>query len=166
MARREVDTIQLATGPYDVDKASGVIVAERIKYRHYKAEELQLARDFVRKALLPGKYYFDFYLMTEAARHIASVMQPPTLKDIVPWLMRVDAVCFKGNQVWIIEFKERMRPSGVGQLVSYRKLWQEQYGFGKRLLLGYVVRDDDPTLHSTLNENEIEWWVVPREERP
>jgi len=165
MARREVDTLQLATGPYEVDKLSGPVVAGSIKFRHYKAEELDLARDFVKSAALPGTYFFDYYLMTDAARHIASFMQPPMLKDIVPWLMRVDLVVFQGNKVWIIEFKDRLRPSGVGQLLSYKKLWLEQYGSGKGINLGYVARDDDPTLHSTLTENKITWWIVPKTER-
>lgn len=162
MAKGKIDTIQLATGPYVVTRKNALQIAERIKYRHYKPDELELAKDFVRQALLPGKYYFDYYLMTEAAKKIWEEQAPPTLSDVVPWCMRVDAVVFIGRKVWLLEFKERLRPSGVGQLLTYERLWKEQYGGGKPVLLGYVARVDNADMHSTLEEKGIRWWIVPK----
>lgn len=162
MVKGTIDTLQLATGPYDVNRNTGYLLADEIKYRHYKPDELTLAKDFVRMALLPGKYFFDYYLMTDSARKIVEGMEPPMLKDIVPWLMRVDCVVFIGRKAWLIEFKERLRPSGVGQLLTYEKLWKEQYGGDKPVILGYVARVDDKTMHSTLEDKGIRWWIIPK----
>jgi len=162
MARGEIDTIQLATGPYEVNRKNALEIVDRIKYRHYKPDELELAKDFVRRAILPGKYYFDYYLMTRAAKKIYEEMEPPMLKDVVPWLMRVDCVVFIGRKTWLLEFKERLRPAGMGQLVAYQQLWKEQYGANRPILLGYVARVDNLDMHSTLEEMGIRWWIVPK----
>ena len=162
MARGKIDTIQLATGPYVVNRQNAEAIVDRIRFRHYKPDELELAKDFVRRAMLPGEYYFDYYLLTEAARRIAEEQAPPMLKDVVPWMMRVDCVVFIGRKVWIIEFKDRLRPSGLGQLVTYEKLWKEQYGANRPVILGYVARVDNPDMHSTLDEKGIRWWIVPK----
>jgi len=63
--------------------------------------------------------------------------------------------------VYILEIKERLRPSGVGELISYKQLFLEQYQPTQEIVLGYVVRRDDETLHSLLSKEQIRLWVVP-----
>jgi len=161
MVKRKSDIIQMATGPYEVNQQTCLAIAERIKYRHYKPDELEIAKDFIRGCYLPGKYFFDVYLMTKTAEEIFKTGGPPMLKDLVPWLYRIDAVCYKARTVYILEIKERLRPSGVGELIVYKQLFREQYEPDKELVLGYVVRRDEETLHSTLSKEQIRLWVVP-----
>jgi len=165
MVERKRDYLQLATGPYVVNKATAPTVAEVIKYRHYKPEELQLAKDFVRRCYLPGNYFFDVYLLTYSAKVIEETMAPPALSDIVPWMMRIDCVVVKPGRIWILEIKQRLRAYGLGQLDAYKQLYQAQFHPTKEISLGYVCRDDDPTLHTLLALKGIRLWVVPVKER-
>jgi len=161
VAKRKSDLIQLATGPYEINRDNCIAQAERIRYRHYKPDELEIAKDFIRGCYLPGKYFFDVYLLTAAAKEIFKTIDIPMLKDLVPWLMRIDAICYKARTVFILEIKERLRPSGIGELVTYKQLFLEQYQPDKEIVLGYVVRRDDPTLHTLLSKEQISLWVVP-----
>jgi len=150
------DTITLATGPYDVNTKNSSLMAEKIRYRHYKPDELQIAKAFIRKPYIVGQYFFDYYLLTDAAMRIIEIEVPPKLADIVPWMQRIDAVLFKGKKVFIIEFKDRLRASGIGELLTYRELWEKQYGFGREVELIYVYRDEDPTFHRVLERHKIQ----------
>jgi len=160
MGKGHFDTIQLATGPYEITKETAIAMADRIRFRHYKPDELKIAKDFIRWFVLKGTYYFDYYLMTKEAHKILELHAPPMLKDIVPWLSRIDCVVFKGKDVFIIEFKDRLRKSGIGELVSYKQLYREQYQPTGPLHLWYVVRHDDESLHSTCNALGIAVRVV------
>ena len=164
MAKRKEDIILLATGPYEVNKRTAQAVIPHIKFRHYKREEREIAEDFIKQVRIVGRYFFDFYLMTNAARRIIRDKAPPMLKDAVPWMMRVDMVIFKGRTIFLCEIKERLRPSGIGELLTYKNLWLRQYGFGKAVELVYICRIDDPTLHSSLEDHSISLHVVPKGE--
>jgi len=91
-------------------------------------------------------------------------MAPPALSDIVPWMMRIDCVVVKPGRIWILEIKQRLRAYGLGQLDAYKQLYQAQFRPTKEISLGYVCRDDDPTLHTLLTLKGIRLWVVPVKE--
>jgi len=160
MGRKPTETIQLATGPYHVTTENAKIQAERIKYRHYKPEELELAKDFIRKPYIVGTYYFDYYLMTYRAQQILEREDPQSLTALIPWMQRIDALLLKGKSVYLIEFKNRLVSQGIGELLTYRDLYIRQYESNKEVKMLYVVRHDDPTFHSTLEAQNISLIVV------
>jgi len=149
------------TGPYVVNKDTAAEVVPHVRFRHYKPAELEIARKFIADATLPGTYYFDVYLRTAASDTIVYEMQPLDTADAAPWMLRIDAICVKPGAVWIIEFKDRLRPSLIGQLLSYASLYKTQYQPKKPILTAGVVGRDDPTLHPILQEHEIRLILSP-----
>lgn len=152
--------ILMATGPYVVNDETAPLVVEKIRFRHYQADELEIAKRFIRKCYLSGTYYFDMYLQTTESRKVMPQTYPFPLNDAVPWMDRIDAVCFKDKVAWIIEFKDRLRYSGIGQLEGYSDLFREQYEHKGRINKLYVVGLDKPDLHDTLVRLDIRWRVV------
>jgi len=162
MARGEIDTIQLATGPYDVTRKNALEIAERIRFRHYKPEELELGKDFIRRAILPGKYYFDVYIVTKEAEKVMEARGDRALASAVPYMYRIDAICIRPPRTWIIEIKHRLLPSGLGELMTYKPIYIRQYRPVKGVWLGYVARTDNESMHEPLRDNGVRWWIVPK----
>jgi len=160
MAKRKAGEIKLAHGPFWVDKRTGPIIARKVRFRHYKPDELEIARRFVKEAFLVGTYYFDFYLMTEEAKRILEKYEEWDIARVIPWMHRIDIVVFKARVVYLVEVKERLRYSGIGELIGYRRLFRKQYPTKKHIALGYVCAVDSPTLHPVLRELGIRLWVV------
>jgi len=163
MAKTTREEILKAIGPFTVTKATAPIVVGKIKFRHFKPEEMQAAKAFVKAVYIEGDYYFDWLLWTDQARFIFEKMKPLDISDVIPWMMRIDCVIRKGRAWWLIEIKDRLTSSGIGQLLAYKKLFEEQHPKFRKIILGYVVLEDNPTLHSTLKAFDIALWVVKPE---
>ena len=60
---------------------------------------------------------------------------------------RIDMIAWQGSQPWIIEVKERVSPSVLGQLQTYRQLWLEENPDAPEPRLVAIGRySDDDTL--------------------
>jgi hypothetical protein len=150
----------MASGPYVLTRENAPLMASTINYRHYKPEELQIARNFVSQGHILGTWFFDVFLETPRSREILASMQPTTTGEAQPWMNRIDAVAREGRVTHVIEFKDALRPGGIGQLVYYGPEYARQYDPSALIQLDYVVHVDRPELHSTLEENEIRLWLV------
>jgi len=154
--------IELALGPYEVNVYTARKVAREIVYRHYKPIELKIARQFIRECILPGTYYFDVYLLTPEAEQFMARYPPHYWRMAIPYLMKIDAVCYQPEAAWILEFKEELRPSAIGQLITYKDLFTEQYNPEQPVSLMAVVIQDKPALHYTLQRNLIQLKVLTK----
>lgn len=152
MAKGRVGEIELSVGPYFVTKETAEEMARKIYFRHFKPEELELAREFIRRAILEGYFYFDVYLTTAAAEKLLEEVPEIKIPLAVPWMLRIDAVCWTTGVVWLIEFKERIRTSGIGQLISYKDLFEKQYKPQRPINLMYVAKYDAPELHPLMDK--------------
>ena len=62
---------------------------------------------------------------------------------------RIDVLAWQGDQVTIIEVKERVTPSSLGQILTYRHLWSEEHPELPEPALTIIGRySDDDTLRS------------------
>ena len=52
---------------------------------------------------------------------------------------RIDAVGYKGDQIWIFEVKPDMGLAALGQLLAYKELWIRDRGDKDRLRLAAVT---------------------------
>lgn len=154
------DLIDLAIGPYDVNKANAWLMSEKIWFRHYKADELKLAKEFVRRGELLGRYFFDVYLSNERTRQVLEMTGFGGISEATPWFDRIDATCESEDGLYLIEFKERLRYSGVGQLLGYKPQYIQQYSPEIPVKLGYVAHIDKPELHDLLKEHKIRLWLI------
>jgi len=141
--------IQLARGPYDVDEQTGPRVAQEVWFRHFRPAELWIAREFIRKAILPGRYYFDVYLLTEEAEDFIRKEPEALWRMAIPYMHRIDAVCYYDNKVALIEFKLRLKYSAIGQLAGYRDWFKRQYAPREEVELIAVYRFERPELWET-----------------
>ena len=152
--------IELASGPYEITRENAPVMASKIVYRHYKPDELEIAREFVRQGHILGTWFFDVFLETPRSKDILASMSPTTAGEATPWMDRIDAVAHEGRMTHIIEFKDALRPGGIGQLLYYGKAYREQYDPKALIQLEYVVHVDRPERHTTLEENGIRLWIV------
>jgi len=152
--------LEYGVGPYVIKKETAEAYVDRIRFRHFKPDELEIAKEFVRKGLLPGTYFFDVYLPTESVRKAIEAL-PPRYKR-VPYvgMLRIDAICYKPNLIWILEFKERFRPSGIGELMAYRRVFQKEFKPKQEIILGYIASEKDPDMEKVMNYYNIRYWVV------
>ena len=160
MAKKQSALIKLAVGPYRVNLETSRKLAPEIHYRHYKPVELETARRFIEKCMLAGTYYFDVYLASDISSKIAPNLEPNLLPSAVPYMYRIDALCHRMDAIHIIEFKERLRPSAIGELLVYETMFKEQYKPAKKIELDVVAHYDAPSLNSTLERLDIRKWVV------
>jgi len=163
MAKSPEALIELAKGPYIVTAETGPILADRITFRHFRRMELLIGREFIRRAIIPGEYYFDVYLFTEEALDWMRRMPEELWRAAVPYAHRIDAVCFRPEEVALIEFKPRLKYSAIGQLLGYRDWFRRQYKPDKPLRLVTVCLYDRPELHETCAKEGIEVILLKRE---
>jgi len=147
-------------GPYRVTKETGPDIAKIVRFRHYKPEELEVARRFIAKALLPGDYKFDVYLLTERAKEIMKRLLPKQKALAIPWMARIDMVCEDPYYTWIIEVKQELRRSGIGELMNYRDLYVQQYRPIRPVRLAYVAKIDDLDVHRSCVRRRIKVFLV------
>ena len=69
-------------------------------------------------------------------------------------------MCIDGDTAYIIEFKDRARPSGLGQLVTYRDLWVRQTGWTGKVVMRYIVGEGDPQVEEVARKMGIEVIVL------
>ena len=152
--------IELASGPYVITALNAAQMAAKIIYRHYKPDELEIARRFVASGRILGTWFFDVFLETPRSKDILANYGVTTAGEATPWMDRIDAVAHEGRMTHIIEFKDVLRPGGIGQLLYYGKAYREQYDPKALIQLEYVVHVDRPERHTTLEEQGIRLWIV------
>jgi len=168
MAQESWALIELAKGPYEVTPATAEIIADKIRFRHFRPGELLLGKEFIRRCIIPGTYYFDVYLLTEEAIDWMRRQPEAVWRMGIPYAHRIDAVCFTDDLIWLIEFKIRLKYSGIGQLAGYEDWFKRQYRFGKPVQTLVVFWYDRPELHETCKRLRIKmlqmteiahrWW--------
>jgi len=154
------DLIELAIGPYRVNKANAWLIAEQIHFRHYKADELKLAKEFIRRGELLGTWFFDVYLANERSAKVLDMTGFGGISEATPWFDRIDATCLSEGEQYIIEFKDRLNYSGIGQLLGYKPQYIDQYSPEAPVKLGYVYHIDKPELHELAYEHSIRLWRI------
>ena len=154
------ELIKLAVGPYHVDVYTGPEIAEKARFRHFHPYEVLLAKEFIRKACLPGTYYFDVYLLTEEAKDWM-VKQPENWARMVEvGAHRIDATCETAAEIWLLEFKLRLKYSAIGQLASYRDWFKRDYTPTKPVKAMGVYTLDRPELHETCEKLDIKLYQL------
>jgi hypothetical protein len=76
--------------------------------------------------------------------------------------MRIDGVCETSDTVWIAEIDNRLRPSSIGKLRTYMRLYAEQYAPKKPIRLLAAAAEDNEAMHSVLAAEGIRWWIAPK----
>jgi len=123
------------------------VAVRYISFPHYKPQEAAVMRNFIRYGPLRGYWFFDVPLHTPQSLRLFRAADPLYRRESRLYVKRIDAVCITETTCWILEVKERLRPSGIGELAMYRDLFEEQYEVDRPRRMGYVYRTPDPVLY-------------------
>jgi len=129
-----------------------------VKFPHYKPEEIEVMRRFLALNRLEGIY--TFWVVLDTPQSVELRRKHASEPTIWMWQKQIDAICETEKEIWIIEVKERVRPSAVGQLLVYQDLYVKQYNPVKNVKKLLIARLDDPSIHDTLKRYKIRWELV------
>ena len=137
-------------------------VSPGIPYRipHYKREEYEIAIKWLTQYAPEGEIHFDWRL---PVRYVPTeVKGDPKLE--AAWLHlkqeRIDAVVETEKEIILVEIKDVVRKSAIGQLIHYKRRFEEEYKPEKPIKLMIVAGEDDPEVRKTAEEEGIEVVVV------
>jgi len=130
------------------------------KLPHFKKEEYEVMKEFLNRRILVGEWKFDVKLFPPE-RPLRPFETP---LDYRIWqhlhAKRIDAVCIDAAFTWILEVKDLLRPSAIGQLYVYKHLYERQYKPVKPIRLGIVVGELDPQVLEVCREHGIKVWCM------
>lgn len=69
---------------------------------------------------------------------------------------RVEAVLENASEIRVVEVKDRLVPSAIGELLTYRELGKSVFNPSKKLRLLCVFQQDDVQLHAGFQSSGIE----------
>ena len=73
---------------------------------------------------------------------------------------RIDAVAETPDTIYVIEIKDRLRPSAVGQALTYKTLYTEQFNPTKPVTAAIIARYGDPDMQHVCDTYQIKTWVI------
>lgn len=73
---------------------------------------------------------------------------------------RIDVVAARGAETYIIEIKERASMAAIGQLITYRELYEKRYGHGRVTGLIIVAEHVDPDIRGVIEKFKIKLFLV------
>ena len=143
---------------YEKGRAIGIKI--KPPFPHFKEHEVRIMQAFLDQHLLPGEYEFSVDLFPE----IRPLRPGEDPSMYFGWMMlrakRIDAICRTVDAIWLLEVKDVLRPSAVGQLLTYRALYDRQFHPLLPIRLGVVCGEDDELVRPACVEQGIVVWVM------
>lgn len=132
-----------------------------IKFPHYTSEEEFIAKQFILSGTLKGEWYADVKLKSRKANWIHDYKEPWRSMWEALTAKRIDLLCINPKAIYIIEVKRYMLSSGIGQLITYRNMFLEEYRPDVPVYLYYVTYYHDPDIVALAKKLGIyTWWMV------
>ena len=127
---------------------------------HMRPGEVALFRRFLKKDPLPdSSYTFDLHLGQGGP---TDPTWPAWLRAMATSLTqkRVDLVAHNPSGWWLLEMKVRAGPGAVGQLLTYRTLFRQQFPNRQPLHLGIVADRNAYDMTATYAQFAIRLFLV------
>ena len=132
----------------------------KAKYPHARIWEEAIIDKFKTKYGIKGEWIHDLRLKIKDPEDY--IFQ--TEKERQMWrnqtAKRVDITIIKTRSIYVIEVKDRLRPSAIGQALTYKTLYEWQYKPKKRVIPGIVTEFTDPDMLDVAKHYGITVWVV------
>lgn len=132
----------------------------RVKYPHMIRQEIVIWKRFL-------KSYGDRFTRFKYDVHVGKgIREVPgfdkKLQDMAVRLTqkRIDVVAALGGETYIIEIKDRAGMSAIGQLLTYRLLYEKRFGLGRISGLIIVAEGIDPDIQEVLKIFNIKIFIV------
>lgn len=127
---------------------------------HFSSIEQLLFAEYVRAFNLWGLYVFDVPLQTISEESLKKY--DPIIAEQIRYLtaFKIDALrVHDDGSVTLIEVKRRPLLSGIGQLLSYSKLFREQYENPIREL-HFVTTFENTAVRRLCEDHNIKYYVI------
>lgn len=77
---------------------------------------------------------------------------------------QIDMVFEKENEIWLVEAKEKLNFEALGQVLTYEKLYREQFSPQKALKLGIVCEEGDSGIEQACQSQGMKVFILPEQE--
>jgi len=122
--------------------------------------EEQIMQKFHQKPPFEANWSYDVHLRVRDTTKKTEL----TPKDQQLWnqmtAKRIDAVAETPTNIYVIEIKDRLRPSAVGQALTYKILYEEQYRPTKPVTATIITEFGDPDMQHVCDVLKIRVWVI------
>jgi hypothetical protein len=137
-----------------------VAQAERQTYPGLMPQEVAVLREWLR--LHESEYDRFEYNCRVGVGNDPGPTYSATMREMALNLTkkRIDAIAYKSNQVTLIEVKKRATLAAVGQIVSYRTLWQADNPLMPAPILLLVASSFDADVMPVLSANAVSYAIV------
>jgi len=125
------------------------------KFPHFKPYEATIMKAFLEREILKGLYAFDVRLDVDVPMP-EGVLPHEHATYLVLKAKRIDALCLTATALWILEVKDRTRPSLLGELLTYKQMLLDQYEVDRPVKLGAVVGVSIPSDEQVLKSYGVE----------
>jgi len=130
------------------------------KYPHMRIWEEQIMTQFHDKDILDATWTYDVPLKVRKGDF--PTLMSENEKNLWNRLTskRIDAVAETPDTIYVIEIKDRLRPSAVGQALTYKTLYTEQFNPTKPVTAAIIARYGDPDMQHVCDTYQIKTWVI------
>lgn len=140
---------------YDYTRGTLLELFTRMQFPERTQRESALIKDFLEAHIEEyDTYQFSVRVgqgMTPDPTHLPGVQTNTTFSS----QKRIDVVAWQGNQATIFEVKFRANPAALGQLTTYRHLWQEDNPDAPEPRLAIIARYTDPDTARVLSAHGV-----------
>ena len=132
------------------------------RFPHFTLEEAEVLEEFMKSGLLEGKWSFDVKLVSKKFENakIDDELMKVIWKNLTA--KRIDAICETAEDINIIEVKRVMLASGIGQLMLYAYMYNQQFKPQKPVKLWYVTYYNDPDIEEYCRLIGVKTWSKVR----
>lgn len=132
----------------------------RVKYPHMIKQEILIWKRFLKQY---GNKFTGFRYDVHVGRGIREV--PGFNRKLLNMAIRltqkrIDVVAILGQETYIIEIKDRAGMSAIGQLITYKLLYERKYGIGIITGLVIVAEGVDSDVKEVLEKLRIKIFLV------
>ena len=132
----------------------------KVKFPHFTLEEAKVLEEFQKLFFKGAKWQYDVRLESRKAKLPESEPEPFKIMWKKLTAKRIDALVETSDAFHIIEVKRVMLPSGIGQLLVYAYMFNEQFKPKKMVKLWYVTYYNDPDVEHICKQLGINTWSV------
>jgi len=130
------------------------------KYPHMRIWEETIMDRFHDMHILEGKWSYDVHLQVRKP----DIPEYQSENERKMWLTNIakkaDAVCETPVEIYVIEVKTFLRPSAVGQALTYKTLYKEQFKPTKPVIPAIIASVGNPDMQHVCDVYNIKTWVI------
>ena len=132
----------------------------RPAFPHFTPAEAEVLQAFQQQNILDGKWSYDVRLKTELPERFK--YEPENYRKMWEALLanRIDALCETKGAIHIIEVKKYLHPSGIGQLLNYRRMYIEQFKPKKAVEMWLIAKYPNIETVETCSRYGIRTWTM------